>query len=279
MFDALARLKEAFSEMSAFSEAIFGSFVIPASQIEDPPLAAMMNLIAKLRGGWVEFDWLIQAAIPGLTSWDSDLNVATIRALIRVFRELDTDRFHQLMRACGAQVLGALFHALTDAMHKAETHSYVKLLRKMCLFVADGKPIEDEWRQLIVAVLLETAEEPEQGFFVEFVNHICGCATEAEYFREAVVKFLILIKKLSPGDQGVFKAKVITGPAFIDEHRRRDGGERYHEAVHWNRDGFRNGRLPAHGGFQDPAPGYRRPPVENYRRLLLDSPLLDSRYI
>jgi hypothetical protein len=201
------------SEISAWSEDIFRTFILPACEMSTPPLAEIMRLVAALQFGWVNVDWLMEAVGIILPAWDSEAIKWTAKAMIRVLRELGDQELLAIMSAHGEKLVKTVLAALTDGYHTDEFDFLVKLLRKICCFLSNGRPLGDDFKGLIVRQLFELlVHEPEEGFFVAFVNCLAEAAANVandkhgEQFREAFMSFLIALKKLSPGDHAVFSS-------------------------------------------------------------------------
>jgi hypothetical protein len=205
MFAAFARK---FPEMRILAEPIFQSFVVPET---NPPVREIMKMIRAMKCGWVDLDWMVVAAEYVFRGWDSEAIQETVRAVVRVMREKDRAGITSLLAAYAERLMAACFSALTDGMHGVEFASYVKLVRKMSIFLSDGKPFEDDWKNLIIAQLAAVAAEPAEGLFKQFANHLSSVQLNAVEFEQAFVNLLIVLKKLAPGDRDVFSGSFIKG--------------------------------------------------------------------
>jgi hypothetical protein len=213
VFAALLKLRTTFSEVTAMSEQIITQLMIPASQSEDRPLAEMLQLVAALKGGWVDYDWLVETALAALGTYNPEENRAATRALIRAFREMNTANFTVLVQLYGDHLVHQIFVAMTDAMHKDELDYYVKLLMKIWSFI-DSELLGGAWIGLLVDQLATVlGDEPEPEFYLTFVMHLKDLIGRPDIhevrngFRDAFVQFLIMAQKMSPGDSSIFTEK------------------------------------------------------------------------
>jgi hypothetical protein len=213
-FRLLVSLQKTFGEITDLAEAIFTSFIFPACAAGDPPLAEIMQLVASMRGGWVSIEWVMEGVCEALAGFDSDAIKWSVKAVIRVMRERAASETVEIMNVYGERVVQGVLVALTDGFHNDEFDSLVKLLRKLCVFIGNGGRFNDAWRDLLIAQLHTVVQyEPQDGIFASFV----GCLNNAtqnilvdphgDEFREAFVNLLVILKKLSPGDDAVFTAK------------------------------------------------------------------------
>jgi hypothetical protein len=132
-FTTIAKLRRTFGDVSEMSPTLFEMLIVPASEQEDPPVAEMLELVAALKGGWVDFEWLMETGIEAIGSLDWAVNTAAVYAMIRLWREMATADFRTLMATYGERTAGAVLAALADAMLKEVVDDYLKLLRKMWL--------------------------------------------------------------------------------------------------------------------------------------------------
>jgi hypothetical protein len=202
LLEQLAKHFEA--EMRELSEGIFSSFIFPASVDPDPPFAEIMIVIRAIRNGWVDIEWIIEAALHVFMGWNSEAIKQTVRALVRVFREKDHPALCEIVGLYGEKLVGACFTAMVDGMHGTDFDHYVKLLWKMSTLISQLQQFPDAWRNLIVAQLAAVAEEPEEGLFVRFVNHLSAIYSKKDEFRDAFANLLVMLKRLAPGDTAVF---------------------------------------------------------------------------
>jgi hypothetical protein len=167
----------------------------------------MLGLVAVLKGGWVDFDWLMETGIEAIGSLDWGVNRAAVRAMIRVWREMSTLAFRTLMATYGERTVAAVLAALADAMHKEVVDDYLKLLRKMWFWV----PFENEWRDMVIGQIAAVfGDEHEPGFYAQFVECLKdGMQGKAggQRFPDGFVEFLIMAKNMSPGDSALFATK------------------------------------------------------------------------
>jgi hypothetical protein len=206
-FTTVAKLRGTFAQVSKMSRTIFEILIGPASQQEDPPVAEMLELVAVLKGGWVDVDWLMETGIEAIDSLDWAVNRAAVRAMIRVWREMPTPDFRKLMATYGERTVEAVLAALADALHKEVVDDYLKLLRKMWLWL----PFGHDWREMVIAQIAAVfGDEPEPGFYAQFVEYLREAMqgdTGSQKFRDGFVEFLIMAKKMSPGDDALFAKK------------------------------------------------------------------------
>jgi hypothetical protein len=127
---------------------------------------------------------------------------------VRVLREKDHKGVLEAMQIEGERLMLACFTALADGMHGAEFDLFVKLVRKISIFLSEGRPFTEDWEMMIVSLLMAVATEPKEGMFIGFACHLSAVHTDKAAFREAFVNLLVVLKKLSPGDANVFSRKL-----------------------------------------------------------------------
>jgi hypothetical protein len=204
-FAAIEGLAAAFAEVGRFAQPIWETFVLT---VVDPPIAEVMAMVRAMRCGWVNFEWMVVAAVWAFGRWDSEAIRQSVRAIVRVLREKDHKGVMEVMQIGGERLMLACFTALADGMHGAEFDLFVKLVRKMSIFLSEGRPFTEEWKMMIVSLLAAVATEPKEGIFMEFAIHLSAVHTDKAAFREAFVNLLVVLKKLSPGDTNVFSRNV-----------------------------------------------------------------------
>jgi hypothetical protein len=202
-FGVLSHLREVYQEMNEFAGEISEVFVKKAMNRGEAPVAAILQMLSKFEHCEVDVEWIVGVGIEGLGSYDCEVNLASVKCLIRVFREMDTGIFVSLMEVFGGKLLEVVFKAMTDGMHKNEIGCYAKFLRKLCGFMSEGKKGSEGWKDLLVRSMREVmGVEPEEGLFEEFGRRMNRIWMEGkEVFEKLVVGFLIMMKKIWPGDK------------------------------------------------------------------------------
>ncbi|KAH0784979.1 CRM1 C terminal-domain-containing protein [Histomonas meleagridis] len=209
-FTFLCNLRQIFPDLGESWEQIYNCFILPALQYEPPLLSEVLTLISRFKGSKVDFDWFIRLCIEALTNFDREINISSVKALIRVFRELDTPVFYQLLNTYGVELCSAIFFAMFDSMHKSVFDYYSKLLFKICSFLVNQNMQSEEWLSLIIGSLQRCeVEEPEEGLFVNFTKLLNRLAVEQnkDDFQQALKDFLIVMNRVSPGDEKLFSSK------------------------------------------------------------------------
>ncbi|OHT13736.1 hypothetical protein TRFO_16061 [Tritrichomonas foetus] len=225
-FNFIAAVRNKFSEMNNFYEEIMQRFVysiIPTDFTEIPsnaPLSEILMMISRFKYAPTNIEWVVKVVMgTGIPSLEKDINVASSKLIIRVFREMETETLRQMFGSVGTQIFAVILTALSDSMHKQAFNAYTKVIWKMCKLLTIGLEFPKELSELLVLSLQNVFEEPREGLFKEFVSYLAQTITDCNAYAEGIANFLIMMNKLSPGDASVFD--YVKDIPFIDGYVSR----------------------------------------------------------
>lgn len=206
-FNFICDLRSIFCELNNSWERIYSSFVIPAIQQDPPLLSEVLNLVTCFESDKIDLNWFINLCITSILVLDRNANIASCNALEHIFGGLKSTDFCQFFNEYGINLFIAILNSIFDSMHKTVFHYHVNLLYKMCYLLVCNNMNSDEITQFFYESLQRcTIIEPEENFFKNIANELNLCVIEQnkEKFKRSIKNFLILLNRISPGDEKTF---------------------------------------------------------------------------
>ena len=204
----IGNLRNNIPEIGEIYEQIHSSFVVPALNQNPPLYAETLTLISRFKGvNNFDFNWFFDICIASLTDYDRNANIAAVKVLIRIFREISSKEFYDLLNSYGVKICTAIFNAMMDSMHKSVFEYYSKLSFKICIFLVDGNQNSEEWLSLVLGSLNNCkVQEPSENLFTMFAKSLNQAVINQDRneFEENFKDFLILTNRISPGDERIF---------------------------------------------------------------------------
>lgn len=207
-FEFIGEIRSHFSDIGEQFPDIFTFFIQPALNYRDPPLLEIMQMIARFKGASIDIDWLINVADVCLRDLRAEVNNSATKCLIRVFREMGTVEFREIIANYGHDLIVTIFRSLTDYLHKQSFESLVKCIYKICNFiiVSPNTNFDDEFAELMSQSIMDVIEvEPRENFVSEFIQYLNINLQNPVKFQKAFANFLVGLNKISPGDNKIFQ--------------------------------------------------------------------------
>ena len=165
-------------------------------------------MLSEFSPNVIDLNWFTSLAVQSLSDLRCEVNEACISSMSTLFLTIDNVSLFQLINNSMVAILIALFRGITDTMHQQAYHKFIEFILsffRICKSLPNYN--KDQFRQTLVNVMKEVAEEPKPHLFEQFANYLLETQYTIFEFKNAFENFLIALRKVSPGDKDLFKVE------------------------------------------------------------------------
>lgn len=197
---------------------IYQNFIQPSltNKNEEPPIAAIIQMVSKFSLECVDINWLVRFSIEGIRDLRKEINFSSIRCLKRIISQISKERFQEFIENFEVPIISVLIEGITDRIHKTMIVKFIDFLRAI-ISVNSEEQQEKILKPACINALKKFNDEPTPNFFFNFVNFAFSIHKLYNPFKEAFMNLLILMKRASPGDYKFFEVDIIRQNAICDE--------------------------------------------------------------
>lgn len=226
-FDFFAVIRAQHQKIDEFLPKIISIFVVPATQNKPVNYAAIFNMFN-------EFDFLIvddfmnlfYSAISSFN--DEDVKKAT-KCLMNKMSKLSQSNLEMTVKQIGEQSLNCIFSALFDTFHQNSTQTLSNFLYFMFQMLKRIGQLSIKCISVILLRLI-SKQVPENTIF-EFIDSLINNSNSLESFKQIIMTFLILMRKLSPIDYNIFASEDNIFIPFEEEQSDQQSCQQNHKPL------------------------------------------------
>lgn len=198
------------NSLSQYQEELYptirDSFILPVLQTDAPPLAGILTFLYCTNINLIDLEWYINLTLSGISNFAPDVNKAAAECTSHIVPYLFREKA-ELAENTKYYIASTLLAAITDAAHKLSFNRNVEVFYILIKHLRDY----EQDQQIVCNSLIEILNqilpnEPQAGLFEQFVNYILSLNSLYD-FQMAFVNFLVVLKKASPSDTGIFKIR------------------------------------------------------------------------
>lgn len=198
-------IRSNFDELDPFLENIIQQFMIPYISNENATSIEMFRMLKCFNSEYIDIEWLESIVIETIQNMGTDVSFVAIE-LIYSCMLYNYNHFIQIDFDIIFELTAIFVESIIDLIHKP-------LLKIFCHAIFNFKKMIEylnetdflvKLKNIITSQLDKSSEEPESGFFDNFVDYLFDQSTESE-FENSFYNLLILLRKATPYDINIFK--------------------------------------------------------------------------
>ena len=209
-FKYFSLLRHSFQEMDSLYSNLYSDLIQPYLSNENQPCLEMFEMIGNFTSNVVDVGSLTEMTIQAIKELDANVAAAAIKMYQSIMNSLSIKQTIEFLNDIVPQLIPILIDSIVNLIHKTLFDSLVDFLRSV-LFLNVLKNVDDEDQSLnkmlqnvIVESLNGLVKEPEEGLFEKFTNYLLEIKNLKYEFTDAFGNLLIVLKKYSPCDYGLF---------------------------------------------------------------------------
>ncbi|KAK8897688.1 hypothetical protein M9Y10_015653 [Tritrichomonas musculus] len=212
-FNYFYELRQKFPELDPFYSELYARLITPVISNGGFEQASteMFKMIGQFSPNVIEIEWFTTTVFHALNNLSFQVAESAVISYDTFMRKFNDEQSVWFLSNVAPKLIPEVIQSIINLTHKALLMGIVSILAD-AFGMLNNKALNEEtvqnmvnsFKEIIVNSLVQLVEEPAEGVFRKFADHLFELQGNPSMYNEAFSKLLLALKKASPCDTETF---------------------------------------------------------------------------